>query len=107
MDMPQERIAKMDKKLCLKCEKELLVEGSTVYDGMTLDFNKAGYGSRYDDLGVGHHLFDKDPENLTRLEKALTANVVEAFLCDDCFEKHIDKFRIYKIVTTSKCEEIT
>jgi len=93
----------MEIAICLKCEKELRIEGSTVHEGVILDMS-SGYGSRFDELDAWN--FEKETSDLTRIEKAMLAQLRRAFLCDDCFEKHIDKFKLYRIESTSTVEEI-
>lgn len=83
---------------CLCCEKVLGEmyagrESFTPEDGgrMMVSF---GYGSRHDQGGSG--------PAVTPIDKLLNCNEIEAYICDDCFEKKFDLmngFSVKKTVT--------
>lgn len=86
----------MEKVNCLVCDKELgLQYNGNVMDGgfMLVSFH---YGSRHDQChgfgGRKSHRAESSPMN-----KMLTCDEIEAFICDDCFEKKFEKMKGYDI----------
>ncbi len=87
----------MEKVHCLLCDKELDYEPGPdhtgcVYDGgfMLVSFH---YGSRNDQCPSA-----MPAEN--DLDKMLNCDEIEAFICDDCFEKKFKKMRGYDVKRT-------
>lgn len=91
-----------EKVNCLICDKELNYEPGKTHDGnvhdggfMLVSFH---YGSRHDQClgfsGRKAHRKDASP-----MHKLLTCDDIEAFICDDCFEKKFDKMKGYDIRT--------
>lgn len=80
---------------CIKCECELKRdEHGTVYQGGTF-FISFGYGSDYDQLPCGI----PEEVELSKAEKLATCAEVRGFICDRCFEKHVDLLEGYKVTT--------
>ncbi len=77
---------------CLKCEKEIVfmhdMPGNPDDAGeMDVSFH---YGSRHDMcLGFGGRKMRPAP---TLRDKLLNCDVIRAYVCDNCFDKHIDLF---------------
>lgn len=89
---------KTEKVNCLICDKELEYElwsdhTGNVYNGgfMSVSF---GYGSRHDQAGG----FSQGRDNLIDMDKMLSCDEIEAFICDDCFDKKFNKMRGYDVV---------
>jgi hypothetical protein len=83
---------------CLVCDKELKLEQHTgnVIDGgpMLVSFH---YGSRHDQMGSKSEYYQETP-----LDKLLACDEIEAFICDDCFERKVEKMKGYEIEKTRK-----
>jgi hypothetical protein len=82
---------------CLKCEKELKFlenSSSNIDDGGDLNVS-FHYGSRHDMcLGFsGRKMIHKDGED--RRARLLSCDHIQAYICDDCFEQHIELFDGY------------
>lgn len=71
---------------CLICE-EMITPSSGL---CTVEF---GYGSRYDQLGCGG-------DNM--IDKLLACSIVEAYICDDCFEKKAHLFNGFDVTVKSE-----
>lgn len=87
---------------CLVCDKQLIhSEGNNGFlnDGgfMLLSFH---YGSRHDQC-FGYSKRKEMRSNVTDLEKMLSCDQIEAFICDDCFESKIAKMRGYDLIDPS------
>jgi len=89
----------MEKVNCLVCDKELDYDPGESHRGNVMD---AGfmlvtfhYGSRHDQChgfaGRKNHVGESP------MEKMLACDEIEAFICDDCFEKKFDKMKGYDI----------
>ena len=89
----------MENVFCLICDKQLDYDpgpnhNGNVYDGgfMLVGFS---YGSRHDQChGYGAR---KTMRGNSPMETLLTCDEIEAFICDDCFEKKFGKMRGYDI----------
>jgi hypothetical protein len=85
----------MEKVNCLICDKELDYEPGSNYNGNVYDAGfmlvSFHYGSRHDQCGFSGRADTKD------FEKLLSCNDIEAFICDDCFEKKWQKMRGYDV----------
>lgn len=88
----------MEKVSCLICDKELEYEpgpehNGNVYDAgfMLVSFH---YGSRHDQCH-GYPARKSDRDQGDEKNKLLTCDEIEAFICDDCFEKKFTKMRGY------------
>lgn len=94
---------------CLKCEKELKPVGdncSNIDDAgyMEVSFH---YGSRNDQMKgfIDITKFrrrrsgDPEPPPLTRRERLLKSDKIQAYICDDCFEKYEELFEGYSVHT--------
>lgn len=83
------------------CDKELEYEPGTQYNGnvndggfMLVSFH---YGSRHDQCHGFHGR--KSYRNENSMKRMLTCDEIEAFICDDCFEKKFYKMKGYDIRT--------
>jgi hypothetical protein len=89
----------MEKVNCLVCDKELDYEPGADYRGNVSDAGfmlvSFHYGSRHDQC----HGFSgrKSHRDERPMEKLLTCDEIEAFICDDCFEKKFDKMKGYDV----------
>jgi hypothetical protein len=84
---------------CLKCERELKIlepTSSNIDDGgdMEVTFH---YGSRHD-MCLGFSGRKTMHSGDSRLGKLLSCDVVRAYICDDCFEKHVDLFQGFDVI---------
>lgn len=92
---------KLEKVNCLVCDKELDYEPGTQYNGNVTDGGfmlvSFHYGSCHDQC----HGFNgrKAHRNENPMQKMLTCDEIEAFICDNCFEKKFDKMKGYDIHT--------
>lgn len=94
----------MEKVNCLICDKELEYE---VYPSHRGGVNDGGfmlvsfhYGSRHDQC----HGYSgrKSYRNENPMNKLLTCDEIEAFICDDCFEKKFHKMKGYDIESENR-----
>jgi len=86
---------------CLICDKNLEYdEHGCVYDGGSLQLS-FGYGSKFD-LCCNHR--EPFPENATQLDKLCFCDQIEAYICDECFEKKADKIKGFMISKETKRE---
>ncbi len=70
---------------CFCCEKELHLDHDMVMDGGYAEIS-FHYGSRFDQChGFGRRKEGREKGDI--LNKILSADIIEAFICDDCFEK--------------------
>lgn len=90
----------IEKVNCLVCDKELDYELTPTHQGgvsgggfMLVSFH---YGSRHDQC-LGYPGRKANRENASSMHKLLTCDDLEAFICDDCFEKKFDKMKGYDI----------
>jgi len=91
----------MEKVYCLVCDKELEYDPGSHHRGNVMDAGfmlvSFHYGSRHDQChgydGRKSHRGESSP-----MEKLLTCDEIEAFICDDCFEKKFSKMYGYDIV---------
>lgn len=98
----------MEKVNCLVCDKELDYDPGPHHNGNVTDGGfmlvSFHYGSRHDQChgfaGRKNCLSDKP------MEKLLTCDEIEAFICDDCFEKKFDKMKGYDIRQTRERTKI-
>lgn len=85
---------------CLICDKELVYEPGPDHNGnvhnagfMLVSFH---YESRHDQChgfsGRKSHREEKDA-----MHRLLSCDEIEAFICDDCFEKKFDKMKGYDV----------
>lgn len=82
---------------CLICDRNLIIdENELVQDGgfVYIEFH---YGSRHDQCKGFKNISDN---------KLLNSDQIEAYICDDCFEKKQEKMRGFKIERINKREEI-
>jgi hypothetical protein len=90
---------------CLKCEKELEFVsecGENINDAGYIEVT-FHYGSRHDqciDLRVGRRRAFHRAER--RIEKLLASDKIQAYICDDCFEKHEELFEAYSVDTKTE-----
>jgi hypothetical protein len=97
---------------CLKCEKDLkfLTNCNNIGDAGYIEIT-FHYGSRHDQCLEFRRRSrprrkNEDPpkprttREITRLERLLTSDKVQTYLCDDCFEKHQDLFEGYSVMVT-------
>lgn len=75
---------------CLVCDRDLEHdEHELVYDAGFVEIS-FHYGSRHDQCkGFGLDL----PENPTQADRLLCCDKIEAYICDDCFEKKADQMK--------------
>lgn len=81
---------------CLKCEKELKIlepTTSNIDDGGDLNVS-FHYGSRHD-MCLGYKGRKEMHSGEDRRAKLLSCDHIQAYICDDCFEKHIELFDGY------------
>lgn len=87
---------------CLKCEKELYIGDCNIVDAgyMEISFH---YGSRHDQcLGSAkpkrpqYKEGDVIPKK-SRLQGLLASDKIQSYICDECFEKHLDLFEGYSV----------
>lgn len=85
---------------CLVCDKELEY---TPGPGHTGNVHDAGfmlvtfhYGSRHDQR-LGYEGRKTMNDNETDLQQLLNCDQIETFICDDCFEKKLDKMNGYDL----------
>ena len=89
----------MEKVNCLVCDKELEHDSDPPYRGGVTDAGfmlvSFHYGSRHDQChGYSGRKSHRDEQPMERL---LTCVEIEAFICDDCFEKKFDKMKGYDV----------
>ena len=66
---------------CLCCEKNIRIDQHGCLDSAGYVYISFHYGSKHDQCGSGAY------DNDTRIEKLLACDTIEAYICDDCFEK--------------------
>lgn len=92
---------------CLKCEKPMSMMKDMEKnpdDGgeMVVSFH---YGSRHDMcLGMPERLARHDKAKTYR-ERLLFCDQIRAYICDDCFEKHIDLFQGWQVIRQAPIEK--
>jgi hypothetical protein len=93
---------KMEKVYCLVCDKELDYNACPSHRGgvndggfMLVSFH---YGSCHDQChGFHGRKSHRDAPPMHPYTKLLTCDEIEAFICDNCFEKKFDKMKGYDI----------
>ena len=89
---------------CLICEKPVTEEQYLLGAGYAyLEFH---YGSRHDQLKGFDTSQCRTPDD-TRLNKLVYADVIEAYICDDCFERKQHLCRGFKVKKQETRTEIT
>lgn len=90
---------------CLKCEKSLetLPNCSNVDGGGDMDVT-FHYGSKHDMcIGFGGYRALSD----IRREQLLACDLIKAYICDECFDKHSELFEGFKITKPRpECEKV-
>ncbi len=106
-DMPERQIEKVN---CLVCDKVLDYEPGPDYNGnvsdggfMLVSFH---YGSRHDQCH-GFPMRQQLRGEKGTMENMLSCDEIEAFICDDCFEKKYAKMRGYDIHSRRSRTKIT
>lgn len=74
---------------CLICDKQLKREGEFIFDCGIVDVS-FGYGSRNDPIGI----YDSKD---SKKDKLLLCDRIQAYICDDCFDRKIDYFEGYQL----------
>jgi uncharacterized protein YlaI len=86
---------------CLLCEKDLQLSESGLIDDAGFIYVEFHYGSKHDQCkGFGHYGFDE-----TLQDRLLGSDEIEAYICDDCFDKKHHLMRGFnKIVERTRKE---
>jgi hypothetical protein len=100
---------------CLKCEKDLdfikftedVIHGENSNNSTPID--NAGfievsfhYGSRHDQMKGWHDKSVSRLDTSTPLKKILASDRIQGYICDGCFEEHIDLFEGWRIERETK-----
>ena len=84
---------------CLICDKSLEYESRPQHNGNVMDAGFMLISFHYGSIHDQCHGFDgrKNWRDETTRSKLLSCDEIEAFICDDCFEKKMDKMKGYDV----------